>query len=44
MDNNDTTHMSQQEQESDGLEDYRERARETIERERGILDRLADDQ
>ena len=37
----DTTPMSQQEQESDDLEEYRERAREIIDRERDILDRLA---
>lgn len=37
----DATPMSQQEQESDDLEEYRERAREIIERERNILDRLA---
>lgn len=38
----DSTTMSQQEHESDDLEEYRERARETIDRERDILDRLAD--
>ena len=37
----DTTPMSQPEQESDDLEEYRERAREIIEREKSILDRLA---
>ena len=42
MTEHETTHMSQPEQESDDLEEYRERAREIIERERDILDRLAD--
>ena len=42
MTKHETTHMSQSEQESDDLEEYRERAREIIERERDILDRLAD--
>ena len=42
MERNHTTTMSQQEQESDDLEEYRERAREIIERERDILDALAD--
>ena len=34
--------MSKPEQESDDLEEYRERARKIIEQERDILDRLAD--
>lgn len=42
MNKNDTHHMSQPEQESEDLDEYRERAREIIERERDILDRLAD--
>ena len=37
-----TTHMSHPEQESDDLEEYRERAREIIDQERDILGRLAD--
>ena len=38
-----TTTMSQPEQESDDdLEEYRERARETIGREKDVLDALAD--
>lgn len=42
MEKNHTTTMSQPEQESDDLEEYRERARETIEREKDVLDALAD--
>lgn len=42
MERNHTTTMSQPEQESDDLEEYRKRAREIIERERDILDALAD--
>ena len=42
MAKHDTTHMSKPEQESDDLEEYRERARKIIEQERDILDRLAD--
>ncbi len=38
----DTTTMSQPEQESDGREGFRERVDRIIERERDILDRLAD--
>jgi hypothetical protein len=41
MERNYTTNMSQPDQESDDLEEYRERAREIIQREKSILDRLA---
>ena len=43
MEKDHTTTMSQPEQESDGdLEEYRERARAIIEREKDVLDALAD--
>ena len=43
MERDHTTTMSQPEQESDDdLEEYRERARETIGREKDVLDALAD--
>ncbi len=42
MEKNHTTTMSKPEQESDDLEEYRERARETIKREKDVLDALAD--